>query len=1047
MLLERAFAFDIQTEAFAKREPYGLGIKQCRTWGDSKTRVLVVMQTVDIRDLKEGEMLGHQDTMTPVKNAIKYARKLSVPYQKKGLPEAAYTVANFNAFRHLHLSPGHRREAEGLFAERIHKLIQKIKPTHILVSGDQAMRALFPMIEHPQYKRGWVHELKVQGLDLKVVSTLDFFKLMEKDGEYANLLGFWCRHLMNLFIGRMPHNLSHIQAKPKYVDTIEKFNQVMRRFDEARIIAVDTETRNLSVLFNRIYTIQFCMDHAPETGYVIPVDHPLVHWTDDERLYIKRELKKRFSKDYEDRKLLITMNGMFDLRVIRQCLKIPIIWHDVWEVTFGEHELDENISALNHVTSIRDEAANDSSKFGGLRPIYCSYGNDFYFKAAFSKEERSNTGSTDPSSKDFLAYAATDVVSIFHIRKEQIRRSSFMEIAGQNYKPYYLRHMLCQMGDTAHQLSHLKQDGSLIQKSYLKHLLGAESPLQKELTRAEGEFKVHREVKQANKELLNESGFKSAGLGFKNVAATWMFKLTKPLHKRKLFLDILGLEPLSQTATGAPAIDKAFVAHYKDTNKIISLYGEFQALHKLMSTYVKGWYKRLTVNIDAAFDNHLRPDYSIWAVVTGRLASMGPNLQQIPSRGKLAKIIKRMFVAKKGYLMIRYDYSAHEVRVWSIIAGDKVLAEAFRAGQKLRQDFIKNPTDENKKAIKEKGDIHILNVLRFFGQLVDKDHPLRDAVKAVVFGVLYGKGAKTLGIDTKKGDMDSLKGKISALYEESLVTKDSKRLIEINKMLEELDLKLTALLEEDRTGYAQDIIDKMFKEFKAGARWTKKMQEMAENEYYVYAPNGRRRFLPAAMTENRAIVAEQVRRGSNAPVQGMASEIGVKAGREIMKAYYMHLRRFKEWLSLDGTNWDWRVLFNRTVHDANYYSVPYEMVIPFIHILQYQATYGVTQAYLEDFNIEFTVEPEIEIEIGAHDAQTYKWDWSLPNLISGLKSTLKDSEELGVLEGSQSEVLEKILKPWTMKDTRRWLQKNFPLLNVPDLDAQIRDAIKEEVEA
>jgi len=624
MLLERAFAFDIQSEAFTKREPYGLGIRQCRTWGEAKTRVLIVMQTVDIRDLREGEILGHEDTMTPVKNAVKYARKLALPYTGKGLPEAAYTVANFNAFRHLHLSPGHRREAEGLFAERIHKLIQKIKPTHILVSGDQAMHAMFPLIDHPQYKRGWVHQLKVDGLDLKVVSTLDFFKLMEKDGEYANLLGFWCRHLMNLFLERMPHNLSHISAKPKYVDTIDKFNQVMRRFDEAKIIAVDTETRNLSVLFNRIYTIQFCMDHAPDVGYVISVDHPLAHWTKDERLYIKRELKKRFTRNYEETKLLITMNGMFDLRVIRQCLKIPIIWHDVWEVTFGEHELDENISALNKVTSIRDEAADDSSRFGGLRPIYCSYGNDFYFKASFSKEERSNTGSTDPSNKAFLAYAATDVVSIFHIRKEQIRRSSFMEIAGQNYKPYYIRHMLYQMGDTAHQLSHLKQDGSLIQKSYLKHLLSAESPLLKELNRAEGEFKVHKEVKQANKELLSESGFKSIGLGFKKVAATWMFRLTKPLHKRKLFFDIMGLEPLSETDTGAPAIDKAFVAHYKDRNKIISLYGEFQALHKLMSTYVKGWYKRLTVNIDAAFDNHLRPDYSIWAVVTGRLASMGP---------------------------------------------------------------------------------------------------------------------------------------------------------------------------------------------------------------------------------------------------------------------------------------------------------------------------------------------------------------------------------------------------------------------------------------
>jgi DNA polymerase I-like protein with 3'-5' exonuclease and polymerase domains len=102
--------------------------------------------------------------------------------------------------------------------------------------------------------------------------------------------------------------------------------------------------------------------------------------------------------------------------------------------------------------------------------------------------------------------------------------------------------------------------------------------------------------------------------------------------------------------------------------------------------------------------------------------------------------------------------------VWSIASFDKVLAAAFKAGQKLRQSFIQNPSDENKKAIKEKGDIHILNVLRFFKKLVDKEHPLRDAVKAVVFGVLYGKSAETLGNDTKASDIGTLKEKIRATH-------------------------------------------------------------------------------------------------------------------------------------------------------------------------------------------------------------------------------------------------------------------------------------------
>jgi hypothetical protein len=1046
-MLEKSFGFDPPLPAFDRRDPYELILRQCSAWSTSRRRILIVMQSVDGRDLREGEIMGDRATATAVKNAIKYGRKLANPYMGGIVPEAAYTVANFNAFRHLHLGTGPRREAEAAFADRILKLIRKIKPTHILFSGDEAMHSCFPQVEHPQYKRGWVHDLMLGDLKLKVTSTLDFFRLLEKDGEYANLLGFWCRHFAHLMIGRNPHDLSHVKARVRYVDTIPKFNRLMRRFDETEVCAVDTETRNLSVLFNKLYTIQFAMSHAEDVGYVLSVDHPLAHWTPEERLYIKQELRKRFSA--KTGPLLVMFNGMYDLRVLRQQLKIPIIWLKVWEITFGEHSLDENISALNKVTHMWDTAADDRSRFGGLRPIYCSYGNDHYFKASFSKNERVNIGSTDPTDKNFLDYAATDVVSLMAMRHQQIKRSSMLEIAGKNYKPYYVRHMLYQMSDTAHQLSHLRNDGSLIQKSYIRFLLSSDGPLRKELKRAQGEFKIYKEVRQANAELLKESGFKAGSLWTRSkaVAGNWMFKLTRTPHKAKLFFDILGLEALTKTKTGADAIDKGFVAHYKDKNKIIGLYGEYQALSKLMSTYVKGWYKKFAINLDVAKDHHLRPDYSVWGVVTGRLMSFGPNLQQIPSRGKLAKIIKRMFIANKGYLMIRYDYSAHEVRVWSIASGDKVLAAAFRVGQQLRKDFIQNPTDENRKAIKEKGDIHIQNVLRFFGKLVDKDHPLRDAVKAVVFGVLYGKGAETLGIDTKKGDFDSLKGQISALYDESLLSTTARaRVAEINAMLEELDVKLTALIEEDRTDYAQSIIDKMFTEFKAGAAWTQKMQEMAENEYYVYAPNGRRRFLPAAMTGDRRIVAQQVRRGSNAPVQGLASEIGVKASRLIMEAYYDNLKKFKQMLQLKKTDWELRVFFSRIVHDANYFSVPYEMVVPFIHILQYQATYGVTKAYADQFNIKFTVEPEIEIEVAAQDDQSYKWDWSMPHIVEQLKKAVADCEKLGVLEGTPDEVMEKILKPWRSKEMRDLLQAQFPLLGVRNLSSQIRNAVNDTKE-
>jgi hypothetical protein len=1039
-MLEMSFKFDLGTDAFEKRNPYDLILKRCSNWKISKRRILIVMQSVDARDLAAGEMMSDRTVNSSVRNALKYARTLARPYLKnRTLPDAAYAVVNFNAFKHLHLPPIQRREAELVFADRVLKMIKKLKPTHVLFCGDEAMHACFPLIDFPQYKRGWVHKLKINDLNLQVTSTLDFMRLLEKDGAQANLLGFWCRHLAYLQLGKNPHDLSSLKAQPRYVDTIEKFDQLMRRFDSAERCAIDTETKNLSVLHNKIYTIQFCTNHNESVGYVLPIDHPLCHWTSAQRRYIKIELRKRFKA--ETGPLLITFNGPYDLRVIRQELKIPIIWLRVWEIMYGEHDLDENAHALNAVSFMIDKSTGKPSKFGGLAPIYCSYGNDHYYKAVFSKAERETTGSTPPTDKGFLEYAATDVVSITGIYHQQLARANVATIAGKNFKKYFERHMLYQMSDTAHQLSHLRQDGSKVERKYLKHMLGSESPLRAELKRSAKELSVHKEVKQANAELVRQSGFRAGSL-FGTKVLPWMFKFTRSEHKQKLFLEILGLEALTKTKTGAPQLDKKFVAHYKDKNKIISLYGDLQGMSKLMSTYVKGWYKKMSTNLDAATNDHLNPDY--YVIDTGRLASRGPSLQQIPARGKLAKLIKRMFVASKGYLMIRYDYSAHEVRVWSIASGDMVLAEAFRAGQELRKAFIQDPSDENRKAIKEKGDIHILNVLRFFGKLVDKNHPLREAVKKVVFGVLYGKGAETLGVDTKEGDLVNLKSKIGAIYDESLLaTTSNKRMLEINKQLEALDVQLTALIEEDRTEYAQGIVDKMFSEFKAGARWTETMQSLAENEYYVYSPIGRIRHLYAAMTQDRKIVGRQVRRGSNAPVQGLASEIGVKASRITMEDYYRNLRIFKEKLGIVKKDWDLRVFFSRMVHDANYFMVPYELAIPFIHIMQYQATYGVTKAYKDEFNVTFTVEPEIEMEVSARDDQSYKMDWSLPDAVSKIKQAVSDADDLGILEGSQSAVLKMIFKPWRSRDMRSWLQDNYPLLGVTNLDEQIKSAVKD----
>lgn len=1186
-------------------EAYKLSLPQCNGWSVAKKRVLIVMQTVDGRDLRNGAMLGDTSVKTCFVNSLKYTRSIVRTYNENAT-EAAYTIVNFNGYRHLHLSSGPRKQAEAEFAARIHRLIARIKPTHVLVSGDEAFHAMWPEITNHTYKRGWIHRLKSGELELKVTSTLDFSRLLEKDGQYANLLGFWCRHFCNLMLGKNPHDLSHVVVEPRYIDTLEKFDRMMALLWKSKITAIDTETRDLSVLFNTIYTIQFAMDEKPNVGYVLPLNHPMTPWSKEDLKYIRGALYEYFTS--RKRKQQIFFNGMYDLRVIRRYLKIPIIWHDAWEITSGEHSLDENIVEL----------ANFNSKPGNLAAVYCSYGNAHYYGAAFSKADRNTTGNVKPNDKNFLLYAATDVVSLVWMRREQIKRAQHQFIDGHVYEPFFVRHMLHQMSDTAHQLSHLREDGSLVDAKYLRFLTSAESPLLTEMKILSNAFRAFPEALEANKRILAEAGFKAKGLFARSKALNWALSLSKPNHLRVLFFDVMGLEAINKTKEGTPSVDKAMVAEYKDKNPIVASYGDYTKLSKLLGTYAKGWFKKLRGNRDSIEDHHLRPDYSSFDVATGRLASKNPSLQTIPSRGKLVKIIKKMFIAPRGTLLVRYDYSAHEVRVWSYVSGDKVLADIFKVGQKLRQLFIKTPSiphedtqlknvlDEwftyhpdtgiftwkkangtsnpiGKKAgskrgtdgfylnlhgkiyranraaflmtygylpeevdhkdndiynnriknlrpatrlensrnrrmdstktssgykgvypgpcegtwvaqikpgpgaakenrvkhlgvfdsaedahkayvraakkyhknfandgvsslakedgdyrhpsviakadIKLRGDIHILNVKRLLNKDVDKDHPLRDAIKQVIFGLLYGKSAETLGQDTKLGDKMEYMAKIG----------DPETPEKEVKLYEK---KLTDLLAEDRTPYAQGLIDKIFQEFRAGGRWTNKMKKMAEEAYYVFSPIGRKRNLFAALTGDRKIVSQQVRRGSNAPIQGFASEIGVKAGRLVMEKYYDELPEICRIMGIEYDPWVLRVPYNRMVHDASYYSVMFKLVIPFVHILQYCATYGITKSYKDEFGFEFTVEPEIELEFGVRDDCTHKWDWSLPNIVDGIVKSVDEAEEFGMLDRPKDEILKEIFRPWAKKEMRTMLQEKYPLLNVSDLDKQIVDAIR-----
>lgn len=408
------FKFEKQGE-----ESYGLSLYQ-DDHRSSTNHILIVMQSVDRRDI-EAKTLLSKDVMPTFKAVIKYARQQALRITDK-FNQPSFTVVAFNQRKHLHLPPDLRAQEEARFARRVHEIVQKIKPHKVLISGDQAMKAMHPLVKDAQLKRGWYHQLQYGTVQLPTVSTLDFARLLENDGQNGNLLGFWCQHLANLIVGYNPYNIGPEFKKflnPRYVDTDKKFEHVLNRLRTTKRVAIDTETRGLSVHKNEIYMIQFCFEEELQAQYVIPLNHPMTPLTPEQSKRWAAELRsffhgdrKFFRKKYQGTKRyhpnhrihqvcentelpeLVFFNGSFDLRIIRTVLDVQIVPHYVWEVRAGEHSLDENANLLKLF----------GTPSGGLEYVSHYYGSDYYRTAAFGKAERDTCGQVVPNDPGLLKY-------------------------------------------------------------------------------------------------------------------------------------------------------------------------------------------------------------------------------------------------------------------------------------------------------------------------------------------------------------------------------------------------------------------------------------------------------------------------------------------------------------------------------------------------------------------------------------------------------------------------------------------------------------------
>ena len=189
-----------------------------------------------------------------------------------------------------------------------------------------------------------------------------------------------------------------------------------------------------------------------------------------------------------------------------------------------------------------------------------------------------------------------------------------------------------------------------------------------------------------------------------------IFNINSPKQLGVILFEKMGLQGGRKTKTGystAADVLEKLAPEYPIVAKIL----EYRQMAKLKSTYADG----LAGFIQA--DGRIHGKFHQTITATGRLSSAEPNLQNIPVRMELGRLIRKVFIPEDGFVFVDADYSQIELRILAHCSGDDMLINAYRQAQ----------------------DIHRITASQVFHVPFDEVTDLqRRNAKAVNFGTVYG---------------------------------------------------------------------------------------------------------------------------------------------------------------------------------------------------------------------------------------------------------------------------------------------------------------------
>lgn len=311
------------------------------------------------------------------------------------------------------------------------------------------------------------------------------------------------------------------------------------------------------------------------------------------------------------------------------------------------------------------------------------------------------------------------------------------------------------------------------------------------------------------------------------------FNINSPKQLGLILFEKLNLPVIKKTKTGY-STNAEVLESLREQHEIIDYISAYRQVVKLKSTYVDGLLSLMTK------DDRIHSSFNQTITATGRISSTDPNLQNIPVRQEMGRVLRKAFISKDEYTLVDADYSQIELRILAHMAEEDILIESFSKDE----------------------DIHSRTASEVFSTpLKEVTKEMRSAAKAVNFGIVYGVSdfglAQNLNIPVKeaKGYIDlyfSRYPKIKEYMDNTILEAEEKGYVttllgrrryipEINsknKILRSLGKRLA--MNTPIQGTAADIIKiamvKVFKRLKSEGMKTKLILQV-HDELILEAPN------------------------------------------------------------------------------------------------------------------------------------------------------------------------------------------------------------------